>query len=102
MSESRSGKLFKCPKCGAAKGSDVCDSRGTEKYIRRRRKCNSCGFKFTTRESVLTDELDDPDTISRQALLNLRALAIDIIRKTDCVDPKKNPEAIVPPGRVTV
>lgn len=44
---------MKCPFCGATK-SGVLDSRDTDdgRSIRRRRKCASCGRRFTTYERV--------------------------------------------------
>ena len=42
---------MKCPKCGAAELS-VVDSRGDDNAIRRRRACQSCGFRFTTFERI--------------------------------------------------
>ena len=43
---------MKCPKC-RMEGLAVVDSRPTEDSIRRRRKCLSCGHRFTTYESEL-------------------------------------------------
>ncbi len=44
---------MKCPRCGY-NNSRVVDSRQTEdgKTIRRRRECESCGFRFTTFERI--------------------------------------------------
>lgn len=92
MSESKSSNNLKCPKCGAAKGSDVCDSRapleGT--YIRRRRKCNACGHKFSTREMVWNDDPSNPNTIKRADILNLRALAKLILNQTNHLMPEES------------
>ena len=44
---------MKCPFCGA-EDTKVIDSRPTEDSIRRRRKCESCGRRFTTYEKVET------------------------------------------------
>jgi predicted RNA-binding Zn-ribbon protein involved in translation (DUF1610 family) len=88
MIESRSSNNFKCPKCGAKNGSDVTDSRGCEKWIRRRRKCNACGERFTTREMVWNDDPDDPNAIKPADVLNLRAIALDIIQRTEITMPR--------------
>lgn len=40
-----------CPKCGHG-GSKTKDSRPHNGYIRRRRVCGSCGFRFNTYEAV--------------------------------------------------
>lgn len=44
---------MRCPKCGVT-DSRVIDSRGSPSgdAIRRRRQCESCGFRFTTYERV--------------------------------------------------
>ena len=40
-----------CPKCGAGfRKIKVIDSRPAEMEIRRRRKCGSCGYRWTTYE----------------------------------------------------
>lgn len=83
MSESRNSNNFKCPKCGATKGSDVKDSRGCETWIRRRRQCNACAFRFTTREMVWDDDPADPNTLKTADVLNLRVLAMDILNRTN-------------------
>ena len=41
---------MRCPKCSSEE-SKVVDSRQAEDAIRRRRVCESCGFRFTTFES---------------------------------------------------
>ncbi len=42
---------MKCPKCRSEE-SRVVDSRQAEDSIRRRRVCESCGFRFTTFERI--------------------------------------------------
>lgn len=42
---------MKCPKC-QSEDSRVVDSRQAEDSIRRRRVCESCGFRFTTFERI--------------------------------------------------
>ena len=42
---------MKCPICGSIE-SKVIDSRQSDKGIRRRRKCDKCGSRFTTNEST--------------------------------------------------
>lgn len=48
---------MKCPKCGCV-DDRVVDSRGCREgaAIRRRRVCESCGYRFTTYEEVVKDE----------------------------------------------
>lgn len=84
MSESRSSNNFKCPKCNAAAGSEVKDSRAPLEgnYIRRRRKCNACGHRFSTREMVWDDTVEESPKLKPQDVLNLRALAMNILNKT--------------------
>ena len=38
-----------CPACGSGRSS-VIDSRPSDGYIRRRRECDDCSHRFTTRE----------------------------------------------------
>ena len=38
-----------CPKCHAEK-TTVIDSKRAKKFIRRRRECRKCKYRFTTRE----------------------------------------------------
>lgn len=42
---------MECPKCGSLE-SDVIDSRGASKAVRRRRQCSGCNYRFTTYERV--------------------------------------------------
>lgn len=42
---------MRCPKCSSEE-SKVVDSRQAEDAIRRRRVCESCGFRFTTFERI--------------------------------------------------
>ena len=46
-----------CPKCGCA-DDKVVDSRSCREgaAIRRRRECESCGYRFTTYEEIVKDE----------------------------------------------
>lgn len=90
---------LKCPKCGNALKSDVLDSRSplTGDYIRRRRVCQ-CGHKFTTREVVWSDNPQDPCTLKTADVLNLRVLALDIIRRTDPLIPSAPLEGSVRPA----
>jgi transcriptional repressor NrdR len=52
---------MRCPRCTSDK-SAVVDSRGDDESIRRRRECQSCGFRFTTFERV---ELSLPMVIKK-------------------------------------
>ena len=49
---------MQCPRCGH-QDDKVLDSRAAHegKSIRRRRECLECGFRFTTFEEILKDEL---------------------------------------------
>lgn len=82
MSESRSSNNFRCPKCGAAAGSDVKDSRGCETWIRRRRSCNACGHRFTTRETVWDENVEAPEILKPESVSRLRALIIEMLKIT--------------------
>lgn len=42
---------MECPKCAHSE-SDVIDSRGAAKAVRRRRQCGTCTYRFTTYERV--------------------------------------------------
>lgn len=42
---------MECPKCNSPE-SDVVDSRGAAKAVRRRRQCHACSYRFTTYERV--------------------------------------------------
>jgi len=42
---------MKCPKC-SQEDLSVLEKRDTDDDIRRRRKCNRCGFRFTTYERI--------------------------------------------------
>lgn len=46
---------MKCPNCGGETG--VIDSRVMSEGVRRRRQCNSCGFRFSTMERVIAKAL---------------------------------------------
>lgn len=61
---------MKCAICASA-DSRVLDTVATDEYIRRRRKCERCGHRWTTFER---DERTNP-RIDREALLaNVRSL----------------------------
>jgi transcriptional regulator NrdR family protein len=45
-----------CPKCNSKLG--VTDSRQTEAYIRRRRICTKCDYKFTTYEMLDSEYIE--------------------------------------------
>lgn len=52
---------MKCPNC-KQDNDKVVDSRNHEDWIRRRRKCLSCGESFTTYETVSTTKQVGPPT----------------------------------------
>ena len=45
----RSDDKLSCPNCGYL-GSAVTDTDAQKTYVRRRRECKNCGFRFTTVE----------------------------------------------------
>jgi len=76
---------IKCPKCGSLVKSNVTDSRSpmTGDYIRRRRECGACGFRYSTREVVWTGEEENTPTFNPVEVFKLRALAVDILNRTN-------------------
>lgn len=72
------------------------DSRGCETWIRRRRRCKACGRSFTTYETV--DIQDDLTKIKPEDVLRLRALATEILNRTNSVvhQSPEVPEAVQP------
>ena len=55
---------MKCDRCGAEDNSVVTDTRKSSVYgYRRRRKCLSCGFRFTTYEIKPSDLMRQYETI---------------------------------------
>lgn len=50
---------MRCQQCG--KETEVIDSRPSPTSIRRRRRCLSCDYRFTTRESSSPDDDRDAD-----------------------------------------
>lgn len=54
-----------CPSCDY-RGSKVVDSRGSKgQYIRRRRECLKCAWRFSTRE-MITDEMASRPFVERR------------------------------------
>lgn len=64
---------MKCPACNHP-DSQVTDSRPVRDEIRRRRKCKSCGFRWTTHE-LMTTEAD----LARQAFNHLKQDMIELV-----------------------
>lgn len=60
---------MRCPKCSSEE-SKVVDSRQAEDAIRRRRVCESCGFRFTTFERI--EEMP----FSHQKMTNVNPLIV--------------------------
>ncbi len=68
---------MRCPKC-SSQDDKVLDSRSQHdgKIIRRRRECLSCGYRFTTIEEIMSEELrviksdGRHEQFSRQKLYN--------------------------------
>lgn len=52
---------LRCPHCGEFL-SKVIDSRGNAKTVWRRRRCESCGKKFSTAEQVIPPKKATPKT----------------------------------------
>ena len=63
-----------CPKCNSA-ATDVIDSRNAAKAVRRRRKCCTCTYRFTTYERVERPKLmvikknNERELFSREKLM---------------------------------
>jgi transcriptional regulator NrdR family protein len=78
---------LECPGCGNRSRSRVVDSRGTPKYVRRRRVCATCGARFTTYEQAAplkewsVPPLDELTEAQKRALLRAAA-AIMIAEST--------------------
>jgi transcriptional repressor NrdR len=82
---------MRCPKCYEDKSS-VLASRSEEDYIKRRRECLDCSFRFTTFERV---ELILPSVIKkdgRREVFNLSKVKTGIIRA--CEKRPVSPETI--------
>lgn len=82
---------LKCPKCGSMVKSVVKDSRSpmTGDYIRRRRQCGACGHKYSSREIIWDFDANasDPNAIKPEDVLSLRALAVEILNRTNWLVP---------------
>lgn len=60
------GTLLLCPGCGDLTTHLVIDSRPHETYIRRRRKCQACAWKWTTYETPRAESVPlDVDKVCR-------------------------------------
>lgn len=66
-----------CPKCGYH-NTLVIDSRNIEYYqtVRRRRECQKCGYRFTTHERILNDEIKEEKT-ARRAIERIKNIMDD-------------------------
>lgn len=64
-----------CKNCGSKKFETV-DSRGNSCSIRRRKKCISCGERFTTYE------IDENDFVYLQNIMNERKNIMTFLEKT--------------------
>lgn len=62
---------MRCPKCSSEE-SKVVDSRQAEDAIRRRRVCESCGFRFTTFERI--EEM--PLLVIKKKMTNVNPLIV--------------------------
>ncbi len=79
-----------CPQCKLNNTEDrafcVIDSRPTEKGIRRRRKCLSCGFRFTTYEQH-ADYIFGPSSLEKMERdLSLALERVKTLRKEEIGD----------------
>lgn len=54
-----------CPKCGGGE-SRVKDSRPMNGYVRRRRVCGSCKFRFNTHEVAGDSPLPDVERLAKR------------------------------------
>lgn len=72
---------MRCPKCGHL-DDKVLESRSARdgKAIRRRRECLQCGYRFTTFEEVLRDELHVIKRDGRREEFSRQKLATGILR----------------------
>lgn len=52
--KAKGNRALACPNCGVD-NSAVIDARPAEGYFRRRRECQNCHFRFTTRETILPE-----------------------------------------------
>jgi len=50
-----------CPDCGSSTAAPVVDSRCYRSYVRRRRECTDCGYRYSTREIILPDTVGTRD-----------------------------------------
>lgn len=93
MGDAPAGDL-KCPRCDLV-GTHVIDTRGTQRgYIRRRRECTRCGFRFSTREVLMHEARLPIEIDSRLAELQH---AVERLRE----DLKTLPTDSVPADRTT-
>lgn len=67
-----------CPICGHEESS-VADSRPSDGYIRRRRKCLKCGGRYTTREMVESNLETDSEVRRRVAKAMLEKIMKDYL-----------------------
>lgn len=72
---------MRCPKCGHL-DDKVLESRSARdgKAIRRRRECLQCGYRFTTFEEILRDELHVIKRDGRREEFSRQKLATGILR----------------------
>ena len=77
---------MKCPHCKIDGDTEVKDSRPYETWIRRRRLCLACGKSYSTYERI-----EELEKIKPEDVLRLRALAMDILNRTEAMPVLEEP-----------
>ncbi len=73
-----------CPSCGGTTG--VTDSRPKPAAIKRRRKCEICGFRFTTIEVIAAMYPEQALHKVARLIASLRSMADDIEASVDVLN----------------
>lgn len=75
---------MQCPKCGT-KDTRVIDSRVSTSglAIRRRRSCQSCGYRFSTTEEIIREDLYVVKNDGRREPFDRHKLALGLQRATE-------------------
>lgn len=75
---------MQCPKCGT-KDTRVIDSRVSTSglAIRRRRSCQNCGYRFSTTEEIVTEDLFVIKNDGRREPFDRNKIAMGIRRATE-------------------
>ena len=82
-----------CPACGQSlKGSKVVDTRYQLAYVRRRRVCDACGERLTTREAIVPKDDDAhkggaEERHWAEAVASLAAAVVDLVTRVNIATP---------------